>query len=253
MGANQPSQGLRRHLRAATYDTMFDPSAACSSAEPHIVRALGTLVPRQRHTPPRLQRAYDFRSFWALKHSEQRSEFHSFAEYLHAGLLEGDPAVTCFVPQPFLLLVLGQYYTPDCYVLVNGHRLVIEVKPGGVMDDAMRISLEGFFKIQGMEFKVITNESIVARRLEAENWIEIVHNLYAARDIDTQANELRILESIQQQDTVGITLGEIVDPGDRERTYNDEIALLRLLHRGLVHADMRHTVFDYDSVIWPCT
>ncbi|MFA0812777.1 Tn7 transposase TnsA N-terminal domain-containing protein [Microbulbifer epialgicus] len=212
-----------------------------------------SLVPRQRHTPVKLQRAFDFRMFWALKHPAAKSEFHSFAEYLHAGLLEGDPKVTSFVPQPYRLRVHGRYYTPDCYVLTNGHRQVLEIKPKGIFDDSLRVPLEHYFLLHNIEFKVISNESILARQREAENWIEIVHTLFAARDINTHANELGLLRLLQDHREDGLEVREIVDPGDRERTYSDEIALLRLMHRGLVCTDLTTAVFDYDCVIRPCT
>ena len=242
---DDPGRSGRMMMPSPAFDPRFE--------QARFVRPPKSMVPRQRHTPPKFQRQCDFRMVWALKHPAAKSEFHSLPEYLHAGLLEGDPSVSGFVPQPYLYRVNGQYYTPDCYVERNGKRLVLEIKPEGEFDDAMRIPLEQHFWLHNMEFQVLSNESIMARRLEAENWIEIVHTLYAARDIDTQANEISVLEQIHWHGETGLALGEFVDSGDRERTFRDEIALLRLLHQGMVYTDMTHSVFDYNSVIRPCT
>ncbi len=209
-----------------------------------------SLTPIQRPTPKALEVASDFRQQYMLKHAPL-SCFHSLAEYLYAGLLEGNPSVNAYVPQPFLLRIFGEHYTPDCYFNRNGEHFVVELKPKGEFPDAKRIPLEQFFAIHGMTFEVLSNESVLEQLIKALNWIEIVRNLYSARMIDTNQEEVKVLQQLEARGRC--TLGEFVDPGDRERTYLDEIALMRLLHRGLVVADLDDQVLDYSTRFYSCT
>jgi hypothetical protein len=208
-----------------------------------------TLSPRQCPTPQALKKACDFRQQCMLKHS-RLSDFHSLAEHLHAGLLEGDSAVSSYIPQPFRLRVRGIYYTPDCYIVDGNRRRILEINPTGEIPDDRRIPLEQFFKKQKMRFEVVSNQSIYARRIEAENWLEIVRLLYVARDLDTQVAEQTVLEFLYRHTQCEV--GDLVDSGDRERTYNQEIALFRLLHRGILRAALTDHHLDYDTAVSLC-
>lgn len=216
------------------------------------VHSQGNIVPRQRHTPPKLQRACDYREQWCLKHTAHRSEFHSFEEFLHAGLLEANPRVTCFVPQPFLVRLLGKFYTPDVYVEENGKRRVIEIKPRGEFDEAKRKALVAFCALHGMTFDVISNEDIRARQNEALHWMVIVRTLRSARDLNTDRQALEVLETLRSHNG-SARFSVFVDAGDREQSYLTEIALLQLLHRGIVTADLSTAPLDYDTDIVLCT
>ena len=209
-----------------------------------------SLVPQQQSTPISFQRKCDFYQQCFIKHPG-RSDFHSRAEHLHAALLEGNPKVTCFVPQPFMTRLNGSRYKPDCYVLEDSMRKVQELKPKGIFDDAKRIPLEQFFSLNGMQFEVVSNESVFEHEIEAENWIDIVRTLYIAKELDTQNEEIFVLDYCNQYS--GCAFGDIVDPGDREGTFYKELALLRLLHRGLLHADLTDLPLDYDTRITLCT
>lgn len=77
-----------------------------------------TLEPHQQPTTRQFKIATDFYAQFMLKHPAL-SEFHSRAEHLFAGLLEGDPTVTSYVPQPFMLRVGKRRYKPDCYVVTD--------------------------------------------------------------------------------------------------------------------------------------
>jgi len=209
-----------------------------------------TLEPHQQPTPRAFQQACDFRAQCLIKHP-LRSEFHSLAEYLHAGLLEGDPTVVSYVPQPFRLRIGRRRYTPDCYVLrTDGAREVRELKPDGEMDDALRLPLTAFFAQHGMAFHVISNESMFERRTEAENWLEIARSLHIACDLDTAAAEQAVLALLEEQGPC--PLDTLVDPGDRARTYDQEIAVFRLLHRGVLKADLTTRPLDWDSELQLC-
>jgi hypothetical protein len=207
-----------------------------------------SLEPRQRSTAVRLEVATDYSEQCMLKHP-YLSAFHCYAEHLHAGLLEGEPHVISYTPQPFRLSVNGKWYTPDCHIVWdNRPQEVVELKPRGEMPEEKRIPLEHFFAQYQMAFSVVSNESIFAREMEAENWLQIVQTLYQARLIDTAGAEHALHERLIQ---LGICqLGDVIDSGYRERTYQQEIALLRLLHRGVVHANLSDAVLDLDTELW---
>jgi hypothetical protein len=97
----------------------------------------------------------------------------------------------------------------------------------------------------------MNNEFAYQRETEAENWLEIVRILHQARDLDTVDAERRVLERVDQHGPC--TLGDLVDPGDRGRTYLEEVALLRLLHRGHLTGRLSEQVLDYDTGIALCT
>lgn len=210
-----------------------------------------TLVPCQQKTQPNFKTACDFRQQVMRKHP-LLSDFHSLAEYLHAGLCEGDLAVIAYVPQPFQLRIRGKYYKPDCYVaMVNGLRRVLEIKPRGEFNDDKRIPLVHFFAQHNMVFEVISNESILERRIEAENWLTITKILNIAKTYDTIDEEDKLLQRFYQQPQC--SLGDIVDSGERERTYRTEIALFRLLHHGHLQASLSQQWLDYDTVFSTCS
>jgi len=202
---------------------LFDPALARQVK-------IDALVPYQHLTGPRFKIAYDFRQQVMRKHPHL-CEFHSRAEHLHAGLLEGDPHVTSYIPQLFQLRIGKRVYTPDCYVASdNAPHRVLELKPRAEMDEALQIPLTAFFAQHGMRFEVISNESVFEREIEAQNWLEIVRILYLAREFEDPQAESDVLAILHEKGPC--TLGDIIDPGDRERTFFQEMALYRLLHRG---------------------
>jgi len=221
----------------------FDPSLA------RLVKG-DSLEPHQQITAPKFKTACDFRQQYMIKHPFL-SDFHSRAEYLYAGLLEGDKTIISYIPQPFRLRVRGRYYTPDNYVVSDSApRLVIELKPGGIMREDQQVPLTHFIAQYGMRFEVISNESVYERKVEAENWLEIVRILHQARELTTTDAEQDVLETLYQRGPC--TLRDIIDPGDRERTYLHEIALFRLMHRGHVAAELTDQPLDYSTGVSLC-
>lgn len=222
------------------------------SFDPRLARQVkaDSLEPAQQPTPPAFQTATDFRQQVMLKFPHL-ADFHSFAEHLDAGLLEGDPHVQIYVPHPFRLRIGKRRYTPDCYVVAdNQPRRVRELRPRGEMSDALRVPLTHFFAQHGMRFEVIDNEAVYARATEAENWLEIVRILHQARDLATAHAEYAVLERVRCSGAC--TLGDVIAPGDRASTYRDEIALFRLLHRGTLCANLTSAPLDFDTEIAPC-
>jgi hypothetical protein len=215
------------------------------------VRAKTDLKPLQQGTPLRFQKACDYHERWMMKYNASVACFHSLPELLHAAILEGDPSVETYVPQPFRLFVGNRRYTPDCYYRKAGKSYVVEIKPHGDFNNARRVALEAFFKAQNMLFLVLSNESVMERAIEAYNWLMIVALLHAGRDHSTDVEEASLLEHFAQEG--GCQLQDIVDPGDRARTYFDELSLFRLLHQGVLNADLTQAPLNYDTGFTLCT
>jgi len=224
-----------------THPLPFDPALA------RLVKT-DTLTPCQQKTRPNFKTACDFRQKHMIKHPFL-SDFHCWAEYLHAGLLEGDPTVTSYIPQPYLLRIRQTWYTPDNYVVRSSQpRQIEELKPKGEMPEDKQIPLTHYFAQQGFKFVVISNESVYERQIEAENWLEIVTILHQSKNFDTADAEEILLESLYKKNN-SCTLGDLIDPGDRERTYMQEIAMFRLLHQGHLIGTLSETALDYDTGI----
>ena len=208
------------------------------------------LEPFQQQTPPNVKISCDFYAQAMLKHPFL-SEFQSLAEYLHAGLLEGDSTVTSYVPHPFRLRVRGRVYTPDFYVVSDGKpRRVLELRKGGQMPETLETPLRHFFAGHGMIFDVISTESVFEHEIKAKNWCEIVRILHLARDLSTADAEQTILETLYRKGPC--SLGDLIDICDREKTYPLEIALFRLMHQGHVVAELAESALDFDTGVMIC-
>ncbi|MBO6812114.1 MULTISPECIES: hypothetical protein [Marinobacter] len=210
-----------------------------------------SLTPCQRKTEWNFRVATDFRVAQLLKHPTP-CEFHSLAEYYHALLLEGDPVVSRYVPQPFLLTIgrRQRRYAPDCYVVRDGQVDVVELRPRAEFDEQRRQALEAFFQCHRMRFIVLANEAVVSRQCEALNWQKIVQLLVLHQHLDTSSVERDLLDDILHQGTV--RLSHYVQRRDRASSRSKEIALLRLLHKGKVLADLANNQLNYDTELKPC-
>ncbi|MAO27139.1 MAG: hypothetical protein CMN15_08110 [Roseovarius sp.] len=186
-----------------------------------------------------------------LKHPTP-CEFHSIAEYYHALLLEGDPSVSRYVPQPFLLTIgkRQRRYTPDCYVVRDGQVDVVELRPRAEFDERRRQALKAFLRSHGMRFVVLDNEAVLSRRCEAWNWQKIVQTLVLHQDLVTSSIERELLDDVFRRGTV--ELGDYVRHSDRASSRPQEIALLRLLHQGKVSADLTQDELSYHTELTVC-
>ncbi|WP_166260600.1 TnsA endonuclease N-terminal domain-containing protein [Marinobacter salicampi] len=205
-----------------------------------------TLEPRQRATRQSMRIATEFSVQCMLKHPH-RSEFHCRSEHLYAGLLEGNPAVISFVPQPFTFGVGRCRYTPDFFVQAKDRAFVVEVKPEGKVDNRLTEPVAHFLRRNGIDFDVVHNAGIIERAVEAENWLEIVRVLHVNRDLPTESVERRLLEEFYQEPERA--LADVVNSGDRAASYDREIALFRLLHRGLLRAELSEQPLDFTTVV----
>lgn len=209
------------------------------------------LTPSQRSTSVGFRRQTDCYERYMVKFAGQIAIFHSLAELFHAALLEADPRVTHYIPQPYSLRVGGKPYCPDCFVLRDGQRYIIELKPRGEFDEQQRRSLEAFFERQGMIFQVLANEPFLEQAVLAQNWLMILGQLHTCRDVLTDAQEISLLDELSLYDSR--RLGDLIDPGDRWGSLERETALFRLLHRGLVQADLSNAALDYPTEFSVCT
>ena len=192
--------------------------------------------PEQQHTSVGFLRSIDYHKRRMLKHPKH-SAFHSKSEFWHALLLEANPDVLRYTPQPFAMKIKNRRYIPDIYYESQRYgRFVGEIKPKGQFNQTQDDVLTAFWHQRGIQFIQITNESILAKTVMAKNWHFIVRNLVIARDLDTTPLE----EELQHRCFVNksLTFGDIINVGNRQSTYNDEIALYRLLHQGRIEAPL---------------
>tara|TARA_R110001583_G_scaffold195159_1_gene369745 strand:+ start:1079 stop:2056 length:978 start_codon:yes stop_codon:yes gene_type:complete len=208
-----------------------------------------SLTPCQSKTNRNFRTATDFRVVQLLKHAEP-SEFHSVSEYYHALLLEADPSVTRYVPQPYRLMIGKRRYTPDCYLVRDGQVDIVELRPNAKFDESRGQALKAFFRLHDMRFLVIPNEEVMNRRTEALNWQMIIQMLVCHHDLDTTSWELELLEAAFRR---GIfQFGDHVLRQDRSSCRPKEIALLRLLHKGKLAANLTKHRFSFSTELWPC-
>lgn len=208
-----------------------------------------TLVPTEIPTPRKLLRQADCYQQIGVKYP-QRGTYHSYAEFLHFALCEGDADVTTFVPQPFRLRIGNRPYIPDAYLVRDGERIVVELKPRGEFDSAKHAALTAFFHHHRWQFSVISNESVLEREIEAMNWLHVVRTLCSASAMTSAAEERGLLQRFLTQDRW--EFGALLDHDDRSRCFTQEVALYRLLHRGQLQAQWQHSRLGPETVLQQC-
>lgn len=176
--------------------------------------------------------------------------FHSYSEFLHASLLEADPDISTFTPQPLSLLIKGRRYVPDCYYVKSGKRYVVELKPLGEFNEELQIPLESFFDYHNIKFEVISNESILENEVLALNWLHIIRTLISAGLEDTEAEEIRLWEEFLLENHK--TIGDIISIGNRINGRAREISLFRLIHRGKLKIDFSDREIRLDTEVFLC-
>lgn len=209
----------------------------------------GSLIPNQQPTPLKLTKAADYYEQHCVKYPH-RASFHSYAEFIHALLLEADSDVAAFVPQPYCLRIGRTLYTPDIYIVREGRIIVGELKPAGrSLPDAWLYALEAYFNHQGMHFEMISNEDVLEHETLALNWLPIVQVLAEAQldGVEITFEEDELLSELL--DYRRLTVGELLKEGPRDDRYRRELALLRLLHQHRIEADLSEAPWDYDTVV----
>lgn len=207
-----------------------------------------SLIPAQQPTSLKLTKRTDFYEQRCVKFPG-RACFHCYAEFIHALLLEADPTVTSFVPQPYQMVVHRELYVPDVYLVRNGRIEVLELKPGAQFESAKLTPLRAFFAQYGMHFDVLANETVFERERLALHWLPIVQVLAQAhyQGLETGETEQRLFDAARDQ-TV-LTVGDLLGDAPRAERYWAELALYRLLHRHDVHCDLSNAPLDYDTEV----
>ncbi len=200
-------------------------------------------VPRQIPTSLKLLKATDFYEQRCLKFAGC-GQFHSRAELIHAALLEGNPKVRRYTPQPFRFRVGSKCYIPDCYVETE-RKIVRELKPRGSFDEELYHHISTLCDLHDIDFEVLSNEAVLDQEQLAENWLVILRMLLWAGDLDTGFQEREIIESLLGQPI--FCLGDYVEPLDRELSYTAEIAIFRLLHRGVLKANLESKCLSLET------
>jgi hypothetical protein len=209
-----------------------------------------SLLPQQHQTRRKFAVGCDFYVQRFVKYPDL-AMFHSLAELLFAALLEGDPDVRGFVPQPFSLHVGGKRYTPDFFVQRGATQEVVELKAKVSLPEPMEMALSAFFDLHGMRFFVERNERVMQREQEARNWLDIVRRLAANRLLDTSATQMSLWQRFQAEKQM--CFSDVVDVSEREASLLAEIALLTLLHKGRVRTELSKTPLLPDQVFELCT
>ncbi|MBU72500.1 hypothetical protein [Spongiibacter sp.] len=227
------------------------PSSAASPLEQVARVTTDSLVPCQQRSSLRLATNADVYLRRCLKYPG-RGVFHSYPEYLHGILLDVDPDVTSFVPQPYTLKIARTSYTPDVYVVRTGQQAVIELKGKRGLDPLIEASARAFFADYGIHFSVVSNNTVLAREREALNWLPLLQVLACADQtgLDTQSMTSTLLERCRR--FPGTTVEELLSPARRPTQYVEEVALYRLLVTHQLSADLVSAPLNYSSVLTAC-
>ena len=208
---------------------------------------LKKLIPEQQTTSLKLLKSADCYLQKFLKFPEI-GVFHSYAELLHAALLESKPGVINFVPQPFKLRVGNRTYIPDCYYIKNGQRYIVEIKPRGEFNQSTVLLVKKKLELENIKFTVITNKSILKQEVLAINWLHIVRSLLATEWMQTSTKQHQLLTSLHHKSQQ--TISELID---FDSDGINEIALFRLAHMGKVKIELHSNLMNPDSRVELCT
>jgi hypothetical protein len=206
------------------------------------------LGPAQQPTRLKLTKGTDYYEQRCVKYPG-RASFHCYTEYIHALLLEAEPEVTSFVPQPYQMVVNRKPYIPDVYLVRSGRIEILELKPRGELDAETELPLIAFFEQQGMHFSVLPNETVLGHERLALHWLPIVQVLADARihGFDTIDQEQRLFDTARQE--ASLTVADLLGNATRSERYVSELALYRLLHRHDLHCDLTDNPLDYETEV----
>lgn len=222
-----------------------------SSDELYPLRSIkaDSLIPQQRETPMGFRTACDFRQQFMIK-APFLCQYHSYAESLYAALLESDPRVASYTPQPFLLTIGRGRYTPDFFVTRhNKPARVIELKAAkSQMSEEKIQALSAFFEQEiGARFKVVQNQAVYEKQVLAENWLRICRRLHLGRFLDTRNLEEQIMTSALTHP--GSTLWDLIRPHSAGALFEREIAVLRRVHKGDLKINLTEVAIHFDMEV----
>lgn len=210
-------------------------------------------LPTQHLANLRFQVSVNWYEQQFLKHNEV-SVFHTPWELYFAVLLEIDPQVSSFVPQPFCFHIGRQRYIPDFYLERTGHIQIVEVKTDKEIDEDgnwTRKTIAGpiadYCAVQGWTFKVIANSWLKKQQILVERWLPIIRCLQHHKELITDQQEITLLTQLNA--VSHYQLQDVINPMDRKNSLPMEIALYRLALRGQISLDIQHTALSPQSRI----
>ena len=171
------------------------------------------------------------------------AECHSYAELLYLALLEFDPHITSFTPQPKKLKINGRRYIPDCFYVRNGERCYVELKPRGELDSSLQLPIQEYAKRRQCKFEVVANETVLEHETKAKNNLHMLRVLLSSTEEETDSVEDELLSLLFTNRSMEIA--DIIDRDDRIGNREKEIALYRLVHKGLVLIDTQDEMIGY--------
>lgn len=230
--------------------------ATQASYDPLTLQALARieapdLCPCQVPTSLKLLKNADIHEQAGVKYPKVGT-YHNYPEYIHALWLESRREVSSYVPQPFLLGVDHQRYIPDCFVVISGHREVIELKPQGQMIWPEPELVNAFFARERMRFRVVANEEALSHETEALHWRPIIQTLYLANyyGVDTRVQESELLREFALHDIEQV--GDLISPLQHGGEDDYLAALYRLIHNHDLEVDLSLRPLDYDTPVVLC-
>lgn len=207
-----------------------------------------SLVPSQQPTPRGLMQQMDCYQQRFLKYPGL-VVCHCYAEFVYYILLEMDPEVSSFVPQPFKLHIQGwrRPHIPDCYVVRKGQPQVVEVKAPGDMDAPWLKAVAAYLHWYDLPYSVICNDTVLAYEQEALNWLPVIQTLVVAEQagLETQALEYELLE--RAHTLAAPTVSDLLNPGLRLEQSEEGIALYRLIYHHKIDVDLKTTPLDWQT------
>jgi hypothetical protein len=176
--------------------------------------------------------------------------FHSYFELLYAALLESDPEVECFTPQPMKIMVKGKRYIPDFHYIKNNQSLIVELKPRGEFDDEKKSICEEIFASKDMQFIVVNNDYVKSEQIKAINWLQILKVNLSSTIENTKNQELKLMSDVACGKIT--CFGDVIDIGDRFSTKLEEISLYRLLYKHQLTANLDKELISYETGVSLC-
>lgn len=176
--------------------------------------------------------------------------FHNYFELLYAALLESDPDIECFTPQPLKIMVKGKRYIPDFHYIKNDKSFIAELKPRGEFDDEKKSICEDIFASMDMTFEVVNNDDVIKEKIKAINWLQIVKVNLTSTIEDTNYQELKLLSDVACGKVS--CFDDVIDVGNRFSTKLEEIALYRLIYKHELSACLEKELIGLNTGVSLC-
>lgn len=207
--------------------------------------------PKQHMSAQRFKMSVNWYQQQFHKHKEL-SLFHSVWELYFATLLEADPQVRGFVPQPFAFRIGKRRYTPDFYVERLGQIQLVEIKRDKELDESghwtnhyIVNAMTDYCDSQGWSFQVVANSWVKKQQKIVERWLPIIRCLQHHKELLTDQQESYVLNFLSEQQDCAIS--DLIDPFDREFNLLIEIAVYRLAIAGQISLNLKHEALSSEA------